>query len=327
MVIKDSTLKKRDVETRVGATVEIDGCEKEKADYRRFVDYMNEKALSIGMTSSHFNDAAGMNNISCARDLLRLAAYVKRYPILDKIWSTDTYTSRVLGPNERTRESVSKSIHPDLDDHYRALGRKGGTLRSSTKNLFVYNLISVLEIPDSSDQLLVVVMYAHGDNNTPENRFRAAKQIADIAISKYKNPEITFSDTSVCCENAIAAVMPAGGGGYDDLRILYEKDADMPGRPMSVSKILTAICVLDHIDDRSQTITYHEYDTDIGGFYVKDYFAGDSVTYEDALYVMMLESSNVTAQALGRAVGEILNKKRTVTFRHNRTKKRAEALK
>ena len=72
-------------------------------------------------------------------------------------------------------------------------------------------------------------------------------------------------------------------------------------------KILTAICVLDHIDDLSQTITYHEYDTDIGGFYVKDNLPGDIVSYEDALYVMMLESSNVTAQALGRSVGEILN--------------------
>ena len=298
---------KRDIETRVGATEEPGGFEKQKADLGRFVDYMNEKARSIGMTASHFNDAAGMNNISSARDLLKLAALVKQYPILDRIWSTDTYTSRVLGPNERTRESVSKSIHPDLDDHYRALGRKGGTLRSSAKNLFVYNLISVVEIPGSTDQLLVVVMYANGDNNTPENRFHATKQVADIAIAQYRNSEMTVSDASVCCENAIAAVMSSGGVGYDDLRIFYEKDADMQGRPMSVSKVLTAICVLDHIDDLRQTITYHEYDTQIGGFYVKDNLPGDIVSYEDALYVMMLESSNVTAQALGRSVGAILN--------------------
>ena len=90
---------KRDIETRVGAAEEPDGFEKQKADFSRFVDYMNEKACSIGMASSHFNDAAGMNNISSARDLLKLAALVKQYPILDKIWSTATYTSRVLGPN------------------------------------------------------------------------------------------------------------------------------------------------------------------------------------------------------------------------------------
>ena len=306
-MIDDRMQEKRDIETRVGAMAETVGCEKQKADYSRFIDCMNEKARTIGMTASRFNDAAGMNNISCARDLLRLAALVKQYPILDRVWSTDTYTSRVLGPNERIRESISKSLHHDLDDYYRVRGRKGGTLRSSAKNLFVYNNIAVIDIPDSSDQLITVVMYAYGDNNTSENRFRATKQVADIAISKYKNPEMTISDTSVCCENAIAAVMPEGGVGYDDLRILYEKNADMPGRPMSVSKILTAICVLDHVDDLSQMITYHEYDTNIGGFYVKDYFDRDEVSYEDALYVLMLESSNVTAQALGRSVGEILN--------------------
>ena len=296
----------RDLSTRVGAATELDGCERQRADYERFIQYMNEKAKSIGMTASHFNDAAGMNNISTARDLLKLAICVKQYPILDHIWSQNTYSSQVMGPRARTRESISKSLHPDLDNYYRKLGKKGGTLKNTQKNLFVYNLISVLEIPDTSDRLIIVVMYAHGDNTTPDNRFHATKQIADIAIKKYKGESL--SDSSVCCENAIAAIITKGEKSYDAARILYEKNADMPGRPMSVSKILTAMCVLDCVSDLNKSITYHEYDTNIGGFYVNDYFAGDEVCYEDALYVLMLESSNVTAEALGRSVGEILNK-------------------
>ena len=39
---------------------------------------------------------------------------------------------------------------------------------------------------------------------------------------------------------------------------------------------------------------------------VKDFFPDDEITYEDALHVMMLESSNVTAQALARSVGSCL---------------------
>ena len=304
-MINDKTSVNRDLTTRVGVTSEPVGCEKQREDYGRFVKYMNEKARLIGMTASHFNDAAGMNNISTARDLLKLAVYVRKYPVLEYIWSQNTYSSQVMGPNARTRESISKSLHPDLDNYYRVLGKKGGTLQNTQKNLFVYNLISVLEIPDTSDRLIIVVMYAHGDNTTPDNRFHATKQIADIAIKKYKGESI--SDSSVCCENAIAAIITKGEKSYDAARILYEKNADMPGRPMSVSKILTAMCVLDCVSDLNKSITYHEYDTNIGGFYVNDYFVGDEVCYEDALYVLMLESSNVTAETLGRSVGKILN--------------------
>ena len=298
---------KRDLITQVGVPDKLVGCEKQQADFNRFVAYMNEKAESIGMTASHFNDAAGMHNLSTARDLLRLAVYAKQYPVLDGIWSTDTYVSQVKGPNERTITSVSRSINPDLTDYYQVLGRKGGTLISHTYNLFVYNLVSFLQIPNSDDQLLVVVMYAYGGNDTSENRFHATRQVADLAMAIYNAPDRNICDMPVCCENAIAAVLPAGGKCYDDLRILYEKNADMPGRPMSVSKVLTAICVLDHIEDLKQTITYDVYDTNIGGFYVKDYFADDRISYKDALHVLMLDSSNVTAQALARSVGKILN--------------------
>ena len=84
----------RDLSTRVGVAKELDGCERQRADYERFIQYMNEKAKSIGMTASHFNDAAGMNNISTARDLLKLAICVKQYPILDHIANTNLNRTR-----------------------------------------------------------------------------------------------------------------------------------------------------------------------------------------------------------------------------------------
>ena len=298
---------KRDVETRTSIPPELPGCEKQQADFDRFVKYMNAKAAAIGMSGSLFRDAAGIHNRSTARDLLRLAVAAKQYPLLDHIWSQNTFTSAVMGPNARTRDSISKSRHPDLDNYYRVLGKKGGSLISSAKKLFVYNLVSFLEIPGSDDVLAVVAMYAPGSNDSPENRFLATRQIADIAMKRYGDPDADVSHMPVCCENGIAAVLPAGGKTYDDLRILYEKEADEPGRPMSVSKVLTAMCVLDHVEDLKQTITYHLWDTNIAGFYVKDFFPDDEITYEDALYVMMLESSNVTAQALARSVGSCLN--------------------
>lgn len=293
----------RDLETRIVNPVIPPEHQNQLADFRRFVAYMNQKAAEIGMTGSHFNDAAGMHNLTTARDLLRLLAYADRYPVLRQVWATDRYTVTVEGDNPRTMECTSKSMHPDLDSYYRALGRKGGSLMSSRTGLYVYNLASILEIPGSPDRLAVIAMYAQEGSKCPNNRFKATKQVADIAIAKYRDPKSDISGMSVCCENAIAAVLPADGG---DFTVLYEKDADLPGRPMSISKVLTAVCVLDIIKDLSAKITYHELDTNIGGFYIKDYLPGDTVTYRDALYALMLESSNVTAQALARSVGQAI---------------------
>ena len=299
----------RDLTTRIFDRIIPPEHLEQQKDLEAFVEYMNRKAETIGMSQSHFEDAAGMHNLSTARDLLRLAVYAKEYPVLNAVWCENAYTVTVEGPQPRTKECAAKSQHPDLNDHYRVLGRKGGTLMCSRKNLFVYNLVSFLEIPGSADKLAVVVMYAPGNRQSANNCFAATRQVADIAMKKYIDPEGDISDMPVCCENAIAAVLPADGSCYEDLRILYEKDADAKGRPMSISKVLTAVCVLDWVEDLQEKIEYHELDTNIGGFYVNDFQPGDRMTYADALYAMMLESSNVTAQALARCVGNSIRKK------------------
>lgn len=293
----------RDLETRVFTPVIPPEHKKQEQDFLRFVAYMNQKAAQIGMTGSHFCDAAGMHNLVTARDLLRLLAYADSYPELRKVWTTDHYTVTVEGDNPRTVECTSKSMHPDLDAHYRTLGKKGGSLMSSRTGLYVYNLLSILEIPGSEDRLAAVVMYAQEGNQHPNNRFKATKQAADIAMAKYKDPNADVSAMPVCCENAIVAVLPADGSDY---KALYELNADEKGRPMSISKVLTAVCVLDIVKDLSEKMTYHEFDTNIGGFYISDYLPGDIVTYQDALYALMLESSNVTAQALARSAGQTI---------------------
>lgn len=299
----------RDLTTRIFDSVIPPEHAEQQKDLAAFVEYMNQKAATIGMTRSQFQDAAGMHNLSTARDLLRLAVYGKEYPLLNTIWNENAHTVTVEGPQPRTKECIAKSQHPDLNDHYRVLGRKGGTLMCSRKNLFVYNLVSILEIPGSADKLAVVVMYAHGNKQSPGNCFEATRQVADIAMKKYSDPDGDIADVQVCCENAIAAVLPAEGGCYEDLQILYEKEADAQGRPMSISKVLTAVCILDWVEDLQGKITYHKLDTNIGGFYINDYLPGERMTYLDALYAMMLESSNVTAQALARSVGNGIRKK------------------
>jgi len=291
----------RDITTRVHTPVIPPEHAPAQADFEKFVAYMNRKAAQIGMAQSHFDDAAGMDSLTTARDLLKLMVYTRKYPVLNQVWAANAYTVNVMGENARQVGCVSKSTHPDLDTYYRTLGKKGGTMDSARLNMWISNLMVFLEIPNSADRLAVVVLYAEQGNKLPNNRFKAVRQAADIALLKRKDPNADISQMSVCCENAIAAVIPADGGDY---KILYEKDADRVGRPMSITKVLTAVCVLDCVKNLQETITYPPWDTNIGGFYIKDYLPGDTVTYQDALYALMLESSNVTAQALARSVGE-----------------------
>jgi D-alanyl-D-alanine carboxypeptidase len=290
----------RDITSRVHTPQTPPIYPQEQAAFEKFIAYMNEKAAAIGMTSSHFDDAAGMDSLTTARDLLKLMAYAQRYPALDKIWTAKAHTATVTGDNPRLVECASKSTHPDLDQHYRVLGKKGGMMDSVRLDMWIYNLAVILEIPGSRDRLAVVALYAQQGNKLPNNRFKAACQVADIAMVLRDDPDADVSKMPVCCENAIAAILPADGSDY---KVLYEKNADAVGRPMSISKVMTAVCVLDHIQNLQEKLTYHELDTKIGGFYVRDFLPGDTLTYEDALYALMLNSSNVTAQALARSVG------------------------
>lgn len=296
----------RDLTTRVFTPTVSPEQAEQKRDFEAFVAYMNQKAAEIGMTESVFNDAAGMHNFSTARDLLRLVVYADQYPVFRQVWAQDKYTATVEGVNPRKQDCFVKSKHPDLNDHYHVLGRKGGGLIWPRSNLYVYNLAAILEIPGSADRLAVVTMYAPGGNQEPNNRFQATTEVADIAMALYKDPAADVSAMPVCCENAIIAVLPPEGKCYDDLKILYEKDADTLGRPMSISKVLTTVCVLDHVQDLSRKITYDAFDANIGPFYVSDFAPGDMLTYIDALHAMMLESSNVTAQMLARSTGQII---------------------
>ena len=60
--------------------------------------------------------------------------------------------------------------------------------------------------------------------------------------------------------------------------------------------------MLDYIKDIHETIEF--VDSDIIGGSGAVFETGDIITYEDALFAMMLPSSNMAAQAVARSVGE-----------------------
>lgn len=69
---------------------------------------------------------------------------------------------------------------------------------------------------------------------------------------------------------------------------------------------MTAMCMLDWITDIHEWFTVKASDISTGSG--QTMYDGDRITFKDALYAMMLPSSNTCAKAVARVVGEkILN--------------------
>ena len=86
--------------------------------------------------------------------------------------------------------------------------------------------------------------------------------------------------------------------------VLYEKNADERRYPASTTKIMTALLVLEHVDDLSQTVTaeagdFAELTADSSNAGIKE---GETVTIKDLLYGLMLPSGNECAYMLARHV-------------------------
>lgn len=86
--------------------------------------------------------------------------------------------------------------------------------------------------------------------------------------------------------------------------VLYEKNGEKLYYPASITKLLTALVVMDHCQMDDMVIFSHDaiYDVEDGSGNNQEFEAGDKLTVEDCLYAMILESSNPAANALAEHV-------------------------
>ena len=84
-------------------------------------------------------------------------------------------------------------------------------------------------------------------------------------------------------------------------RVLYENNAHQALPPASTTKVLTALLVLESIEDLSTTVTLPDDFVNVGesGIQLEP---GETHTVGDLLYALMLRSANDAAQALAIAV-------------------------
>lgn len=100
-------------------------------------------------------------------------------------------------------------------------------------------------------------------------------------------------------------------------KVIYKKEADKQNYPASVTKILTAILVLENCDLNETAIASSKALSNIPPAYVvTPLYVGEEMRVEDLLYALMLKSANDAAYVLAEHVGgstegfaEMMNKK------------------
>lgn len=85
---------------------------------------------------------------------------------------------------------------------------------------------------------------------------------------------------------------------------LYEKDADKPVKPASVTKLMTALVVLEHESDLSKKTTVSESAINIERDSTHIALVpGEEVTLQDMMYATLMQSANDAANVLAEYVG------------------------
>ena len=89
----------------------------------------------------------------------------------------------------------------------------------------------------------------------------------------------------------------------NDDNIIYEKNSNEQTKIASLTKIMTSLVAIENINNIDDTVTVDYKDLQgLKGYAVAGFKAGDTVTYEDLLYALMLPSAADAANILARSI-------------------------
>lgn len=265
----------------------------------RFIQAMNERAQKIGMTNSVFADAAGYDtttNRTTARDLVKLAVAASAYRDICRIWSKDSDTICTL---DATRREIVCEYGDDcttLNAAYPILGRKNGYMPLSGGG-GSYTMLAICIVNGKP------VVGAIGGATSRPNRPVAMKELMDNVAAIMNGQQAT---TPTYYTRGCAAELPTGNASMYDgkpLEYLYEYNADTQFVPASTTKVLTAITMLDNVNDisgRTKALASDNVDLTTG----TQLKVGEIVTYEQLLILMMLPSAGSASRVAARSVGQ-----------------------
>jgi len=269
-----------------------------------FIQEMNKKAKQIGMTNSHFIEPAGfpstVEHTMSARDMVKMTIHASRYQELANIWNKKSYAFSIEGDNPREITIDTTVTLPMIEEDYYIFGGKTGGIRG-TDVIDGYHMVLITNAPHGR-RFVAAIRGAL----TPEQCCKDLKTSLDNAKMLLNNSKETVGD--IASESVAVCLMPLHNSCEQyDVPLIYSKNADKAGHPASITKVMTAITALDYMTNLDEKIAIKETDITPGrGNFFKP---GDIITFRDALYSMMLPSSNTCATAVARTAGEKIYQK------------------
>lgn len=191
---------------------------------KKFVAMMNEKAQSLGMTNTHFNNPHGLtdeDHYTSARDLATLAKYAMENPEFQKIVSTISYTiaptnkktearnlfttDRLLFANNSAKYLITVNNERRYTYYEGATGIKNG-YTSAAKNC------NVASAERNGVSLIAVVLGAEGNTVWSDTHL-----LLDYGFSNYKSSQIAF-------KNEYVDQIPIQNGDRPDVAAIIPKN-------------------------------------------------------------------------------------------------------
>lgn len=263
--------------------------------YLCFLRNMNDTALALRLVHTVFHNPSGATKKSrtTPKDLLTLGNVAISQKIITESWTLDRCDIHVFGPHARMLQisnNVIKSGKPVMG-HY-LIGGKSGSWETNHRALLLSCLTSKGE--------LLATIFAN-DRYSFDHIYEIGLDLCKSLEGKKETPFLTH--------------LVKHGGGYAGLlthtgNYVFQKNEDHVYLPASTTKVMTALIALKANPSQAGTIMIHPLDIMSGSG--SKFFPGDMLSFQDALRVMIMESSNTMANAIARTVGSLPHSKDTV---------------
>lgn len=263
-----------------------------------FLEEMNKKAKLLGMADTNFENMHGFKvdgQISTAKDFMKLGLQILGCDELMRVWGAEEYIVSIQGGNSREITIRTTLKNAFLEEKYMLLGGKTGTIGREILDVIT------LTADQSGDLYLAVVMGASG--RTGENdRFEGVHQL----ITAYKQQSLGKDNSEETLKAASGMVLrvPNGHPLYYTNHFptstfgIHETKSVIPA---AMPKLMTALVLIENISNLNETGII--LGSDITGGSGPKMFEGDQLSFRDALYLLLLASSNTAAKFISREVG------------------------
>ncbi len=209
-------------------------------------------------------------------DIYYVRAYVK----------CNRYNSGKLGFQFRSSDNLEEGVVQRVTDGWELVSSRVQPTNPTT--YFYVGSIESADLDGWVDSVEIInLTTAYGSGNEPSKSTLDGMYTGDIPA-----------------EHGVVVEVPKVEHGYnvDNLNVLFEKNADSQIRPASVTKVMTAMVVLDNLMDLNAMIQVES--SDSAGGSGSSIYPGDIFRINDALHLLLLESNNTIAKTFERVIGK-----------------------